>query len=84
MSPANSGQRNRGIRASRAKLTHALTEAGLKTQVALAERIADIESLETAPKDVVNRVFRELSVDLTTIERVARALGVEAHTLYKT
>ncbi len=84
MSPANSGQRNRGIRASRAKLTHALTEAGLKTQVALAERIADIESLETAPKDVVNRVFRELAVDLTTIERVARALGVEAHTLYKT
>ena len=84
MSSANSGQRNRGIRASRAKLTHALTEAGLKTQVALAERIADIESLETAPKDVVNRVFRELPVDLTTIERLARALGVEAHTLYKT
>ena len=84
MSPAGSGQRTRGIRASRAKLVHALTEAGLKTQVALAERIADIESLETAPKDVVNRVFRELPVDLTTIERVARALGVEAHTLYKT
>ena len=84
MSPASSGQRTRGIRASRAKLVHALTEAGLKTQVALAERIADIESLETAPKDVVNRVFRELPVDATTIERVARALGVDAHTLYKT
>ena len=84
MSPSNQGQRNRGIRASRAKLAHALTEAGLKTQVALAERIADIEGLDAAPKDVVNRVFRELPVDPTTIERVARALHVDAYTLYKT
>lgn len=84
MSTSNSPQRRRGVRASRAKLVHALTEAGLKTQVALAERIADIEELEIAPKDVVNRVFRELPVDPTTVERVARALGVEAHTLYKT
>ncbi|MGB5353994.1 MAG: tetratricopeptide repeat protein [Woeseia sp.] len=84
MSPASSGQRNRGVRASRAKLAHALTEAGLKTQAALAERIADIEGLDNAPKDVVNRVFRELPVDPTTLERVARALNVDAYTLYKT
>ena len=57
------------MRASRAKLAHALTEAGLKTQAALAERIADIEGLDAAPKDVVNRVFRELPVDPTTLER---------------
>ncbi len=79
-----SGHRNRGVRASRARLAHALTEAGLKTQVALAERMADIEGLDAAPKDVVNRVFRELPVDPTTIERVARALGVDAFSLYKT
>lgn len=84
MSPSTNGQRNRGVRASRAKLVHALTEAGLKTQVALAERIADIEELEAPPKDVVNRVFRELPVDPTTVERVARALGVDAYSLYKT
>lgn len=72
------------MRASRAKLAHALTEAGLKTQVALAERIADLEDLDTAPKDVVNRVFRELPVDPTTLERVARALDVDAYSLYKT
>ncbi|MDH3337185.1 MAG: hypothetical protein OEM76_05100 [Gammaproteobacteria bacterium] len=84
MSPSTSPQRNRGVRASRAKLAHALMEAGLKTQAALAERIADIEGLDAAPKDAVNRVFRELSVDPTTVERVARALGVEAYTLYKT
>ena len=72
------------MRASRAKLAHALTEAGLKTQAALAERIADIEGLDAAPKDVVNRVFRELPVDPTTLERIGRALGVEAYTLYKT
>ena len=84
MSAPTSGHRNRGVRASRAKLVHALTEAGLKTQVALAERIADMETLESPPKDVVNRVFRELPVDPTTVERVARALGVDAYSLYKT
>lgn len=63
---------------------HALTEAGFRTQAALAECIADIEGLDSVPKDIVNRVFRELPVDPTTVERVARALGVEAHTLYKT
>jgi tetratricopeptide (TPR) repeat protein len=76
--------RRRGVRASRAKLYHALTEAGLASQAALAERIADIERLDAAPKDTVNRVFRELPVELTTLERVARALGVDAFTLYKT
>jgi tetratricopeptide (TPR) repeat protein len=84
MSPAKSGQRTRGVRASRAKLVHALTEAGLKTQAALADRIADLEGLDNAPKDIVNRVFRELPVDPTTLERLARALDVDAYTLYKT
>jgi tetratricopeptide (TPR) repeat protein len=76
--------RKRGIRASRARLSRALTRAGLRTQAALAERIADIEGLDAAPKDVVNRVFREMPVEPTTLERVARALDVEAHTLYMT
>jgi tetratricopeptide (TPR) repeat protein len=76
--------RRRGVRASRIKLTKALTEAGLKTQAALAERIADLEGLSTAPKDIVNRVFREQPVDAATLERVARALGVAAYTLYLT
>ena len=84
MSAPGGPQRRRGVRASRARLVHALTEAGLKTQAALAEKIADIEGLDSVPKDVVNRVFRELPVDPTTVERVARALDVEAHTLYKT
>ncbi len=84
MSQARSGHRNRGVRASRARLAHALTEAGLRTQAALAERMADIEGLDSAPKDVVSRVFRELPVDPMTIERVARALEVEAYSLYKT
>lgn len=76
--------RRRGVRASRQKLTKALTDAGLKTQAALAERIADLEGLSAAPKDIVNRVFREQPVDAATLERIARALGVEAYTLYLT
>lgn len=71
------------MRASRARLERALAEAGLKTQAALAERIADQEVLDTAPKDLVSRVFRERPVDPQTLERVARALGVQAHTLYR-
>jgi Flp pilus assembly protein TadD len=76
--------RRRGIRASRVKLTKALTDAGLKTQAALAERMADLEGLSAAPKDVINRVFREQPVDAATLERVARALDVEAFSLYLT
>lgn len=76
--------RKRGVRASRAKLTEALTAAGLRTQAALAERIADLEGLDSAPRDAVSRVFRELPVEATTLARVAYALGVEAHTLYLT
>ncbi len=76
-------QRRRGVRASRAKLTRALTDAGLRTQAALAERIADLEGLDSAPKDMVSRAFRELPVEPQTLERIARALEVEAWTLYR-
>jgi len=76
--------KRRGIRASRARLEHALAESDLaqKTQIALANRIADLEELETIPRDLVSRIFREQPVDAQSIERVARALGVQAETLY--
>lgn len=78
--------RRRGVRASRPRLEQALSEADLprRTQAALAERIADLEGLESVPKDLVSRVFREQPVDPQSIERVARGLGVAAHTLYQT
>lgn len=77
-------QKRRGVRASRVKLERALGESNLgkKTQAALAERIADIEQLDAAPKDLVSKVFRELYVDPQTLERVARALGVDAQSLH--
>jgi tetratricopeptide (TPR) repeat protein len=76
--------KQRGVRASRIKLERALAESDLekKTQAALAERIADIEQLDAAPKDLVSKVFRERYVDPQTLQRVARALGVDAATLY--
>ena len=77
-------RRRRGVRASRSKLVRALGDAGLRTQSALAERIADMEGLEQAPRDLVSRVFREQPVDPLSLERVARALGVPAYTLYRT
>ena len=76
--------RKRGICASRIKLEKAMAEAGCKTQAALAERIAAIENLDTAPKDFVSKVFREQSVDPSSIERIAVALGVESYKLYQT
>lgn len=84
MATPNRGSRRRGVRASRARLYQALTEAGLRSQAALAERIADIEELEQAPKDLVSRVFREQPVELQTLQRVARALNVDAWQLYLT
>ncbi|MCO7226764.1 tetratricopeptide repeat protein [Pleionea sp. CnH1-48] len=74
--------RTRGVRASRHKLEKALRAAGLKTQAALAEAIADHEHLDAPPKDLVNRVFREIPVAPQTIERVASVLNVESYTLY--
>ncbi len=76
------GKRQRGIRASVPKLQHALLAAGMKTQSALADRIADLEGLENVPRGLVNKVFRGEPVDPGSIERVAAALGVEAWTLY--
>lgn len=84
MATGSQHSRKRGVRASRPRLYHALTEAGFRSQAALAGRIADLEGLDQAPKDLVSRVFREQPVELQTLERVARALGTEAWRLYKT
>ena len=74
----------RGIRCSRLKLDAALASSDIpkKTQIALAEAIADAEELESVPKDLVSKMFRELPVDPQTIERVAKVLGVSAASLY--
>ncbi|MBV1908286.1 MAG: hypothetical protein KUG78_03135 [Kangiellaceae bacterium] len=74
--------RKRGVKASRAKLHAAMLDVGIKTQAALAERIADVENLESAPKDTINRAFRQESVSPNTIARIAKVLKVEAYTLY--
>ncbi|PHZ85247.1 hypothetical protein [Paremcibacter congregatus] len=76
--------RKRGVRACRIKLQKALSESDLdrKTQVALANRIADEEELDAAPKDLVNKIFRQYPVDPQSLERVARALRVDAQNLY--
>lgn len=73
----------RGVIASKIRLHKALHDSGLNSQAALAERIADLEGLESAPKDLVSRVFREVRVDPRSIERIAHALGVDAFELYK-
>lgn len=83
MSEQNAGKRyTRGVRASRVALSRALLESGLKTQVAIAQQIAETEGLESPPKDSVSRAFREKPVDPVTISRIARALKVEPHLLY--
>lgn len=84
MATGSRASRKRGVRASRARLHHALAEAGLRSQAALAERIADLEGLAQAPRDLVSRAFREQPVELQTLQRIARALDVEAWQLYRT
>jgi hypothetical protein len=76
-------KRRRGIQASPAKLRKALADAGLKSQNAVAEKIADLESLDSPPRGLVNRVWRGEAVDPQSLERVARALGVPGWTLYR-
>lgn len=76
-------KRQRGIKASVYRLQQALESSGLKTQTALADKIADLEELENPPRGLVNKVFRGESVDPRSIQRVAVALEVEAWTLYE-
>jgi tetratricopeptide (TPR) repeat protein len=75
--------RKRGIKASRVKLEEAQSLAGYRTQASLAEAIANRENLDSAPKDIVSKIFREIPVSHSSIQRVAGVLGVEAYTLYK-
>ncbi|PHS18570.1 MAG: hypothetical protein COA86_07720 [Kangiella sp.] len=75
-------KRIRGVKASRTKLDNAMHVSGIKTQARLAQKIAEIEELESVPKDMVNRVFRGQPVDPQTLSRVARALNVESYSLY--
>jgi len=75
-------KRQRGLRASLPRLQQALLAAGLKTQTALAERMADLEGLDNPPRGLVNKMFRGEAVDPASIERVAQALQVESWTLY--
>ncbi|MEP1382166.1 MAG: hypothetical protein ABJK64_00075 [Paraglaciecola sp.] len=75
-------KRKRGVKASSIKLHKAMSSAGIKTQAALANLIADYEGIETPPKDMVSKVFREVSVSPLSIERIASVLKVDAYTLY--
>lgn len=84
MASKPSQSRKRGVRASRAQLYRALADAGLRSQAELAARMADLEQLENEPLSLVNRVFREQPVESGSLERVARALDVDAWTLYLT
>jgi len=56
--------------------------AGFKSQSALAEQIATDEGLDAAPKDLVNRAFRQENVSPQTIARIAKVLQIEAYLLY--
>ncbi len=77
-------KRQRGVKASRIKLEHFMSEAGIKSQAELARKIADIEGLESEPKDLVNRIFRQNKVEHYSLERVANALNIDAYKLYLT
>ncbi|MGY0646351.1 MAG: tetratricopeptide repeat protein, partial [Paraglaciecola chathamensis] len=74
--------RSRGIRASKQKLRSAQLAAGFKSQAEVVDKIQSLEGLEKAPRSLVSRVFRGDPVDPLSIERVAKALNVEAWVLY--
>jgi tetratricopeptide (TPR) repeat protein len=80
----NEPKRRRGIQASRTKLRQALVNAGIKTQAELADRVAKLEGLETPPRKLINKLFRGEPVDPLSLERVARALNIEAWQIYRT
>lgn len=78
------GKRQRGVIASRIKLEHFMAVKGIKSQAELARKIADVEGLDSEPKDLVNRIFRQNKVEHHSLERVAKALNIDAFKLYLT
>ncbi len=61
-----------------------MLNAGIKTQAALAEKIAEIEKIGTPPKDTVNRAFRQEKISPSTLARIANVLNVAPEELYLT
>ncbi|WP_395340721.1 tetratricopeptide repeat protein [Ningiella sp. W23] len=72
-------KRKRGIKACRHKLEKCMLQKGFGSQSALAQHIAQIESLSKPPYNLVNKVFREQPVSLKNLLRIAAGLGVELH-----
>ena len=77
-------KRVRGVIASRNKLEIAMLNAGIRSQSELAQQIAEKESLNSPPKDLVNRTFRQKRVSHQTITRIASVLGISPHSLFLT
>ncbi|MEQ8689903.1 MAG: tetratricopeptide repeat protein, partial [Pseudomonadales bacterium] len=58
-----------------------LFRSGLRSQAVLAERIAELEGLDSAPRDLVNRAFRQRSIEHLSLQRIATALEIPVHVL---
>jgi tetratricopeptide (TPR) repeat protein len=75
-------KRVRGVQASPVKLRAALNNSKFKSQNEVAKKIQELESLEKLPRSLVNRVFNGETVDPISVERLAKALEVNAWDLY--
>jgi tetratricopeptide (TPR) repeat protein len=77
-------KRVRGVIASRNKLEVAMLNAGIRSQSELAKLIAEKENINSPPRDLVNRTFRQTRVSHQTITRIATVLDVPPHSLFLT
>ena len=77
-------KRVRGVIASRNKLEVAMLNAGIRSQSELAKLIAEKEGINSPPRDLINRTFRQTRVSHQTITRIATVLDVPPHSLFLT
>ncbi len=77
-------KRVRGVIASRNKLEVAMLNAGIRSQSELAKLIAEKEGINSPPRDLINRTFRQTRVSHQTITRIATVLEVPPHSLFLT
>lgn len=77
-------KRVRGVIASRNKLEVAMLNAGIRSQSELAKLIAEKENINSPPRDLINRTFRQTRVSHQTITRIATVLDVPPHSLFLT
>lgn len=76
-------KRNRGTQLSATTIRDLMSKNNLRNNASLAQFIADFESTDSLPNDLVKKVMAEKKLEWSSIARIASAFGVNTKLLIK-